>query len=167
MPSAEPISAGTFGVLVGVDIFAGSVKDRFIAIRRGIVSGVAGDCAGAGEEAMLAGLLLMLIDEHKTILYQKMMFCGALASQAVVRTRPHSSSYSCSSTTIRNVIWLALWPSHLQPRAAGGAAGREERRETPEILLLEQAKNHNEISASHLLKRDNEIFDDSMHDRRI
>ena len=50
MPSAEPISGGMFVGLVGVGIFAGTVKERFIAKRRGISSGV--EAAGAGEEAI-------------------------------------------------------------------------------------------------------------------
>lgn len=48
MPSAEPISGGTFAGLVGVVIFAGTVNDLFMAMRRGALSGV----KGAGEEAI-------------------------------------------------------------------------------------------------------------------
>ena len=53
MFSVTPISADVFVGLPALDIRAGTVNDRFIAMRRGALSGV----VGAGEEYILLALM--------------------------------------------------------------------------------------------------------------
>lgn len=53
MFSVAPISADAFVGLLALDIRAGTVNDRFIAMRRGALSGV----VGAGEESILLAVI--------------------------------------------------------------------------------------------------------------
>ena len=53
MPSVVPISACAFAGRSAVAAFAGTVKERLNAVRRGVLTGVEGE----GEEAILFLLL--------------------------------------------------------------------------------------------------------------
>ena len=103
MPSVDPISGGgfAFGALVGVDGFAGSVKDRFIVgMRRGASSGV----DGPGEDAMMPITLIPIVRgvECRRQSYTKRPKPASLEVKA-----PVTMSDLCASTT-RNVRrWLA------------------------------------------------------------